>query len=112
MHIKISLRSRCRNRVRFLKNYAKEVSIAQLHMRAPSTRIGREEHLIKWIPPGEGWTKLNTDGASHGNLGLATAGEVLRNGDGNWCGDLTLNIGICSASLMELWEGAFTTDYT
>lgn len=50
-----------------------------------------------------GWVKLNTDGASHGNPGRATAGGVLRDGEGNWIGGFALNIGICSASLAELW---------
>ena len=47
--------------------------------------------------------KLNTDGASHGNPGLASAGGVLRDGEGEWCGGFALNIGRCSAPLAELW---------
>ncbi|KAG7589698.1 Ribonuclease H-like superfamily [Arabidopsis suecica] len=50
-----------------------------------------------------GWFKLNTDGASHGNPGLAAAGGVVRDGEGNWCSSFALNIGICSAPLAELW---------
>lgn len=67
-------------------------------------RAVREEMMVKWIPPSHGWTKLNTDRASHGNPDLATMGGVLRDGEGNWCGDFTLNIGICSAPLTELWS--------
>ncbi|KAG7558418.1 Ribonuclease H domain [Arabidopsis thaliana x Arabidopsis arenosa] len=59
--------------------------------------------MIAWTPPMAGWFKLNTDGASHGNPGLATAGGVVRDGEGNWCSGFALNIGICSAPLAELW---------
>ncbi|CAA7039902.1 unnamed protein product [Microthlaspi erraticum] len=46
---------------------------------------------------------LNTDGASRGNPGLATAGGVLRDGEGRWRGGFAINIGRCSAPLAELW---------
>ncbi|CAA7013631.1 unnamed protein product [Microthlaspi erraticum] len=65
--------------------------------------VGREERLISWLPPLIGWTKLNTDGASHGNPGLATAGGALRDGEGKWCGGFALNIGRCTAPMAELW---------
>ncbi|KAG7593458.1 Ribonuclease H domain [Arabidopsis thaliana x Arabidopsis arenosa] len=47
--------------------------------------------------------KLNTDGASKGNPGLAAAGRVLRDGDGRWCGGFAVNLGKCSTPLAELW---------
>lgn len=34
---------------------------------------------------------------------MATAGGVLRNGDGEWCGGFALNIGRCSAPIAERW---------
>ena len=34
--------------------------------------------LIHWDKPKEGWMKLNTDGSSLGNLGLAGGGRVIR----------------------------------
>ncbi|KAG7542942.1 Ribonuclease H-like superfamily [Arabidopsis thaliana x Arabidopsis arenosa] len=81
-----------------------EVTAANLSIneggRAGPVRVVRQ---IAWTPPGEGWMKLNTDGASHGNPGLATAGGVLRDIDGNWCGGFAVNIGLCSAPLAELW---------
>ncbi|CAA7042099.1 unnamed protein product [Microthlaspi erraticum] len=61
------------------------------------------ERLISWSPPSVGWMKLDTDGASRGNPGAATAGGVLRNGNGQWCGGFALNIGRCTAPLAELW---------
>lgn len=66
-------------------------------------RAVRDERMIRWIPLGEGWTKLNTDRASHGNPGLATVGGVLQDRDGNWCGGFALNIGICLVPLAKLW---------
>ncbi|KAG7599981.1 Reverse transcriptase zinc-binding domain [Arabidopsis suecica] len=68
-----------------------------------STSGSRGDVLVGWVMPTDGWIKLNTDGASHGNLGLATAGGVLRDGYGDWCGGFSLNIGRCTAPLAELW---------
>ncbi|CAA7029753.1 unnamed protein product [Microthlaspi erraticum] len=62
-----------------------------------------EERLVSWLPPLVSWTKLNTDGASRGNPGLAAAGGVLRDGDGRWIGGFALNIGRCNAPMAELW---------
>lgn len=62
------------------------------------------ERLISWTCPRKGRFKLNTDGASRGNPGLATARGALRDAGGNWVGGFSLNIGICSAPLAELWS--------
>lgn len=97
---------KCRDRVRFIKDRALDVWKAHVHKMGVTTRTAREERLIAWSPPRVGWFKLNTDGASRGNPGLATAGGVVRDGDGNWCYGFSLNIGICSAPLAELW-GAY-----
>ncbi|KAG7593917.1 AAA+ ATPase domain [Arabidopsis thaliana x Arabidopsis arenosa] len=69
------------------------------------------ERMIVWVAPEDGWSKMNTDGASQGNPGLATAGGVLRNSAREWCGGFTLNIGRCSALLAELW-GVYYGLYT
>jgi ribonuclease HI len=37
-----------------------------------------------WIPPEEGWVKLNFDGASRGNPGVAGIGGIIR----NWKGEI------------------------
>lgn len=94
---------RCRDRVRFIKELTTEVAAANSNQEGSSTKVVREERLIGWVPPNEGWLKLNTDGASHGNPGLATAGGALRDVDGNWCGGFAVNIGLCSAPMAELW---------
>ncbi|CAA7036314.1 unnamed protein product [Microthlaspi erraticum] len=91
-----------RDKVKFVKDYATEV---QRSMVASSTTgaVNREERMISWMPPLVGWTKLNTDGASHGNPRSATAGGVLRDGEAKWCGGFALNIGRCTAPMAELW---------
>ncbi|KAG7599188.1 Reverse transcriptase zinc-binding domain [Arabidopsis suecica] len=94
---------RWRDRVRFIKDLTKEVLAAHRSVKGSCNGPVREERMIAWSPPAEGWTKLNTDGASRGNPGLATAGGVLRDGEGAWRGGFALNIGICSAPLAELW---------
>ncbi|CAA7036128.1 unnamed protein product [Microthlaspi erraticum] len=91
-----------RDRVKFVKDYAKEVRSAMLASVQAGVVI-REDRMISWLPPLAGWMKLNTNGASHGNPGEATAGGVIRDGDGKWCGWFALNIGRCTAQMAELW---------
>jgi len=98
------VQDKCRDRVRFLKDLARETSMAHVIVRTLSGGHGeRVERLIAWSKPEEGWWKLNTDGASRGNPGLASAGGVLRDEEGAWRGGFALNIGVCSAPLAELW---------
>lgn len=47
--------AKCRDRVRFLKDYAKEVIIAQTSMSLQNMQVVREDRLIKWVSPREGW---------------------------------------------------------
>lgn len=94
---------RCRDRVKSLRNGAKEVLAANVIHRDGSGVRARIERMIAWTLPRPGWTKLNTDGASRGNPGNATAGSVLRDEAGDWIGGFSLNIGICTAPLAELW---------
>ncbi|KAG7544019.1 Ribonuclease H domain [Arabidopsis thaliana x Arabidopsis arenosa] len=94
---------KCRDRVKFIKELAKEVTAAHSTFSHPLQEGARIERQVAWLPPGDGWVKLNTDGASRGNPGLATAGGALRDEHGHWCGGFALNIGICSAPLAELW---------
>jgi len=94
---------RCRDRVQFLKELAKD-TIRSHHMSRGSSRRGvTSAQVIRWQLPSLGWVKLSTDGASHGNPGLATAGGVIRGEEDEWLGGFALNIGICSAPMAELW---------
>ncbi|KAL0356483.1 UNVERIFIED_CONTAM: putative ribonuclease H protein [Sesamum radiatum] len=38
--------------------------------------------IVKWTKPEAGWIKINTDGASKGNPGVAGAGGIARNEEG------------------------------
>lgn len=94
---------KCRDRVRFVREIAAEVTKA--HKAAWGRAMGgvTETRLLSWKPPEPGWVKVNTDGASRGNPGLATSGGVIRNEEGDWCGGFAVNIGVCSAPLAEIW---------
>jgi len=96
-------RGKCRDRTRFIKDAAKEVTTATSKHKGGSGIGGRVEVMVGWGVPNDGWLKLNTGGASRGNPGLATAGGVLRNSAGEWCGGFALNIGRCTAPVAELW---------
>ena len=58
--------------------------------------------LIQWIPPPEGWFKLNVDDVSKGNPGTACAGGLLQGQYGNWIKGFALSIGICTSVKAEL----------
>ncbi|CAA7032614.1 unnamed protein product [Microthlaspi erraticum] len=95
---------RCRDRVKFVREQAKEVTLAHATQATrASGMISRAERRTVWMRPQTNWVKVNTDGASRGNPGLATAGGVLRDERGHWRCGFALNIGICSAPLAELW---------
>jgi hypothetical protein len=57
---------------------------------------------VKWLPPLEGWVKLNTDGSCQegGRIGC---GGVIRGSDGEWLGGYAKFIGYGNAYLAELW---------
>ena len=57
---------------------------------------------IKWVVPPLGWFKLNTDGSSLGNPGLAGGGGVIRNHVGDWMGGFSQAIGITTSVQAEL----------
>jgi hypothetical protein len=62
--------------------------------------MGKTSHVklrvpipIKWKPSDLGWAKLNTDGASLGNPGIAGGGGLIRDSDGSWVGGFAQAIG-------------------
>jgi ribonuclease HI len=57
---------------------------------------------IKWVSPPLGWFKLNTDGSSLGNPGMAGGGEVIRNHIGEWVGGFSRAIGATTSVQAEL----------
>ena len=58
---------------------------------------------IRWEKPGLGWVKLNTDGSSLGNPGLAGGGGLIRDEEGAWVVGFARNIGISFSFIVELW---------
>ena len=59
--------------------------------------------IIKWIVPSEPFIKLNTDGSSLGNPGLAGARGILRDFSGNWVSGFSLRLGLASNNIAKLW---------
>uniref|UniRef100_A0A2N9I4P7 RNase H type-1 domain-containing protein n=1 Tax=Fagus sylvatica TaxID=28930 RepID=A0A2N9I4P7_FAGSY len=57
---------------------------------------------VKWATPPLGWFKLNTDGSSLGNPGLAGGGGVIRNHLGDWVGGYSRAIGHTTSVQAEL----------
>ena len=68
--------------------------------------LGMKRKIVKqvrWEKPCTGWLKLNTDGASMGNMGLAGGGGLLRDENGSWVGGFARKIGVASSFTIELW---------
>ena len=82
---------------------AKSMAI-EFHFSLPQVvdKPARKYCLVGWHPPPLWFYKLNTDGSSLGNLGLASAGGLHRNSDGSWISGLIRNIGIASSFAAEL----------
>ncbi|KAK7291983.1 hypothetical protein RIF29_07579 [Crotalaria pallida] len=59
--------------------------------------------FIHWRKPPEGWFKMNTDGTSRGNPGLAGCGGLIRDGEGRWIIGYARRIGVTTAYKAELW---------
>ncbi|KAE8680494.1 hypothetical protein F3Y22_tig00111388pilonHSYRG00182 [Hibiscus syriacus] len=58
-------------------------------------------HTVAWSPPLNSFLKLNTDGASQGNPGVAGAGGLLRDEMGHW--GVRGSAGVCSSVAAELY---------
>ncbi|KAF7819384.1 Non-LTR retroelement reverse transcriptase [Senna tora] len=59
---------------------------------------------IAWVPPPDGWIKVNVDGSvDPGSFGSSACGGVLRDRDGNFLCGFSRNVGSCSITLTELW---------
>jgi len=58
---------------------------------------------ICWSKLACGWVKLNTDGSSLGNLGLARGGGIIRDEEGKWIASFACMIGMTTSFIAELW---------
>ncbi|KAL3525015.1 hypothetical protein ACH5RR_013387 [Cinchona calisaya] len=66
------------------------------------------EFMAQETPPRLGTTSytllgFNIDGSSLGNPGIAGAGGVLRNHNGNWLADFNRHIGLATNNMVEFW---------
>lgn len=55
------------------------------------------------MSPKDGVVKINTDGSFKGSTGMAAAGGVLRDANGNWVGAFVMNVGPSNVENAELW---------
>ncbi|PKI39106.1 hypothetical protein CRG98_040530 [Punica granatum] len=63
----------------------------------------KEWRWVRWRRPPPGWIKVNTDGASRGNPGLAGAGGLICGDDGRWICGFVHNVGFATSTIAKLW---------
>ena len=73
------------------------LGITEKHVKA-KTKI-----QVRWLTPPFSWMKLNSDGSSMGNLGLAGGGGLICNENGEWVKGYTRAIGYATNVAAELW---------
>lgn len=65
--------------------------------------VTKSKISLKWELPPEGWYKLNIDGASKSNLGIAGFSGAIRNQKGEIIAAYVKNIGITTNNKAEVW---------
>ncbi|GLJ19309.1 hypothetical protein SUGI_0347620 [Cryptomeria japonica] len=60
-----------------------------------------DRKLTKWVPPRKGWAKLNFDGASRGNPGIAGIGCAIHQDNGELIASINKPIGLASNNMAE-----------
>eukprot|EP00258_Populus_trichocarpa_P027694 XP_024443713.1 uncharacterized protein LOC112324533 [Populus trichocarpa] len=85
-----------------IKRMVRDTEFTQRHGNDEG-RSSKEDTQVGWKYPQEERIKLNVDGCSKGNPGVAGAGGVIRDHLGVWIGGFARNIGICSSVNAELW---------
>ncbi|GLT96250.1 hypothetical protein SLE2022_138910 [Rubroshorea leprosula] len=63
----------------------------------------RQPRWVSWIPPEEGWCKLNSDGSYNAGDKSAGAGGLIGDSTGCWISGFTVNVGDASIFIAELW---------
>lgn len=98
----------------FIRTRAKEIATAFNTSTPLYKAVGeqrKQDAFVRWHTPGEGWIKLNVDGASKGNPGLSGGGGIFRDHYGNWLKALACNFGWCTcvkAEILALLKGLRT----
>lgn len=77
----------------------------RMHLRPTSATSSTQRHAIRvaWTCPPLDMLKLNVDGASRGNLGMAGFGCVIRDNRGRWLAGAARALGVSSAYQAEIW---------
>ena len=57
------------------------------------------QRIIKWATPNEPYVKLNMDGSSIGNTGMADVRGLLQDSSGLWISGFSLNMGIATKNM-------------
>ncbi|KAF7832197.1 reverse transcriptase [Senna tora] len=65
--------------------------------------LSRDTNWVKWVPPTEGWWKLNTDGSCLGNPGSMAAAGIIRDYNGNWVSGFSKHLGFGNSFKAEVW---------
>lgn len=82
------------------ENTRKALAMANVScVRSPSA----SQRFIRWIPPVNGWVKLNSDGAFSSGVDIASCGGVVRDHVGSFLFASSQRLGSCSALHAELW---------
>lgn len=68
-----------------------------------SKKRPRQEAFINWNSPPLDWIKLNSDGASRGNPGVAGGGRIFRSATGAFVQAYSMKCGTCSSVKAERW---------
>ncbi|KAF7833479.1 putative ribonuclease H protein At1g65750 family [Senna tora] len=100
--------TRCKTQLSNCNNFGKSIaSAAEFHDIALSNVSTSQRNSltlpVKWIPPMNGWWKMNCDGACEGNLRPFSIGGILRDNLGNWISGFSGFIGDGTALKAELW---------
>lgn len=75
----------------------------QFYARPFKEAVTRVCKPIRWSKPANGWVKLNMDGSSLGNPGLAGGGGLIRDEEGKWIAGFACRIGKTTSFIAELW---------
>ena len=84
--------------------YSSVQAATEFHFLAGTTKqpMVRVPQLIHWKAPPHPYLKLNTDGSALDNPGLARAGGVLRDHQGQWISGFSARVGLATNNMAEL----------
>ncbi|KHN42473.1 Putative ribonuclease H protein [Glycine soja] len=66
------------------------------------TAVPKIQIVVTWLPPSQGWTKLNTDGSVQGPQNVTLVG-IIRDEKGCWISGFSKKVGIAFSFAVDLW---------